>query len=100
MSENLDEIAVSYGSLHNASELIKKNAQRLRGDMEVLQRELKSVVDSWEGEAQRAYATVQNNWDRQADGLYEVMVKIANQVNNASDSYKHTDLKGKSYFDI
>ncbi|MFI9027293.1 WXG100 family type VII secretion target [Streptomyces sp. NPDC053560] len=98
--DNLDDIAVSYGSLHNASEGIKKNAERLRGDMEVLQSELKSVVESWEGEAQQAYARVQTNWDKQADELFNVMLKIAAQVNQASDDYRHTDLKGRSYFDI
>jgi WXG100 family type VII secretion target len=101
MSVNdLGDIAVQYGSLANAAESIRSSAKRLRGDIEVLQGEVRAVAESWEGEAQSAYARVHTNWDMQADGLHNTLMKIASLVEQASSDYQTTDKKAAQYFDI
>ncbi|GAB3950876.1 WXG100 family type VII secretion target [Streptomyces sparsus] len=101
MSVNgLDDIAVNYGSLANAATSIRNSAKRLRGDIEVLQSEVKAVAETWEGEAQTAYARVHTNWDLQADGLHNTLNKIASLVEQASSDYQTTDKKASRYFDI
>ena len=99
-ADSLDDIAVQYGSLSSAAESIRNSAKRLRGDMEVLQREVKTVAESWEGEAHQQWNAVHANWDKQADGLHQTLMKIANLVEKASSDYQHTDKKAARYFDI
>ncbi|MFH8365255.1 WXG100 family type VII secretion target [Streptomyces sp. NPDC018031] len=97
---NLDEIAVQYGSLASAAESIRNSARRLRGDIETIQGEVARVAEAWEGEAHNAYAQVQTNWDMQADGLHNTLMKIAALVEQASADYQTTDKKAATYFDI
>ncbi|KOG88318.1 WXG100 family type VII secretion target [Streptomyces varsoviensis] len=99
-ANSLGEIAVQYGSLANAAESIRNSAKRLRGDIEVLQGEVGQVAEAWEGEAHSAWAQVHTNWDKQADGLYNTLMKIAAMVEQASGDYKTTDKKAASFFDI
>ncbi|MGW8380906.1 WXG100 family type VII secretion target [Streptomyces sp. ODS28] len=99
-ANSLGEIAVKYGSLEHAATTIDNSAKRLRGDIEVLQNEVKAVAESWEGEAHNAYTQIQANWDRDADGLFQALTKIANLVRQASDDYRETDKKGAAYFSL
>jgi WXG100 family type VII secretion target len=93
-----DEIAVRYSSLQEASASIKQQAGRLRGDLEDIRQAVHRVTANWEGEAQTQYNTMQDQWNKKADHVQNILVSIADKVSQASGDYQATDKRAAGNF--
>ncbi|MER5180198.1 WXG100 family type VII secretion target [Streptomyces sp. NPDC002896] len=98
VNAHYDELAVKYGSLDALATELGNQAKKLEGDLEALKRAVVEVTSGWEGEAQRAFAVQQKEWDKHATGIHQALVSIAQKVHQAGGDYRAGDLKGASYF--
>lgn len=87
----MSEIQVQYSSLNTAAQDIRSAAGKIKTQLEDLEREVRRVAATWEGEAKEAYQARQAVWDREAGQLNTHLHEIANKVAMASDGYHATD---------
>lgn len=87
----MTEIQVQYESLNTAAQDIRNAANKIKRQLDDLEREVKRVAATWEGEAKEAYQARQAVWDREAAQLQTHLLDIANKVAAASDGYRATD---------
>jgi WXG100 family type VII secretion target len=92
------ELKVTYASLHEASEAIKKQAGILEHDLDDLLGRVRSVAAYWDGEAKQAFDVVAKEWEQRTRHMHEVLNSIAAKVQIASGHYSAADKKAASYF--
>ena len=87
----MSEIQVKYDSLIAAANDIRSAARKIKAQLDDLQRDVRRVASTWEGEAKEAYQQRQAIWDREANELKTHLENIATKVAAASDGYRATD---------
>lgn len=87
----MSEIQVKYESLNTAAQDIRGAAAKIKSQLDDLEREVRRVASTWEGEAKEAYQQRQAVWDREANELKVHLENIATKVSQASDGYRATD---------
>ena len=92
------ELKVTYASLHEASEAIKKQANLLEHDLNDLLGRVRAVSAHWDGEAKQAFDAVAREWENRTHHMHEVLESIAGKVQIASGSYSAADKKAAGYF--
>lgn len=85
----MSAIKYQFGEIEAASGDIRSTSARIGNELDDLKRQLRPMVDSWEGEASTAYQAAQAQWDSAALELNTILNTIANTLqegnNNMSD---------------
>ncbi|MCX4587789.1 WXG100 family type VII secretion target [Streptomyces sp. NBC_01481] len=96
--QNDGNMVVTYSSLEEAAIVIGKQADRLDQTLEAIQRKIKGVSATFEGEAKTAADTAHKKWDDETRKIHEALKGIAKAVHDAGPLYKSGDLKSASHF--
>jgi 6 kDa early secretory antigenic target len=99
-STDPSQLTVHYSSLEKTASDIEAAAKRLRADLEKVQQQVKRVAQTWEGDAQSAYARVQTNWDNRANSMERTLNQVASRIRQASGDYQASDRKAAGHFDM
>jgi len=89
---------VTYASLDDAANTIEAQAKRLDEALEAIQTKIRSVSDTWEGEAKTAADTAHTKWDNETRAIHNALQGIAKAVRQASPAYQAGDKKAAGYF--
>lgn len=84
-------ILVNFATVSQASGDVKATAGRIKSQLDDLEAMVKRVASTWEGAAQEGYQAKQRQWDQTAAHLHEVLMKIANALQNSADNYQATE---------
>ncbi|MFE0685575.1 WXG100 family type VII secretion target [Streptomyces sp. NPDC058961] len=93
-----DVLGVTYGSLDEAVIAIRAQAAKLQQDLDEINRLVKTAAQNWHGEAQTAFATEQQGWDRDAQVVQQSLKQIGDAVAEAGPTYRAGDRKAAGYF--
>ncbi|MFJ1993297.1 MULTISPECIES: WXG100 family type VII secretion target [Streptomyces] len=83
---------ITYSGVIHAAGEVKKTANNIKSELDTLITQVKAVVDTWDGETQRAFYDRQRDWDKQVNHMHETLMTISQKMMNATDGYKSNDL--------
>ncbi|MEV6104488.1 WXG100 family type VII secretion target [Streptomyces sp. NPDC051940] len=98
MSNVPGELVVTYASLSQASNEIRRQSQELMSDLEEIKAAVRTVAASWEGEAKQSYDAVQAVWDQNAAQVQSALQQISAAVDTAGSNYASTDKRAAGLF--
>ncbi|MQY16180.1 ESAT-6-like protein EsxA [Streptomyces sp. RB5] len=98
MSNAPGELLVTYASLSQAANEIRRQSQELMNDLEEIKSAVRTVAAGWEGEAKQSYDTVQAVWDQNAAKVQAALGQISAAVETAGSNYQSTDKKAAGLF--
>ncbi|GAA2458463.1 WXG100 family type VII secretion target [Streptomyces macrosporus] len=93
-------IKITYHTVVAAAGDVRKTANDLESQLNALNGRVKSVVDSWDGDAKEAFYRKHRGWDENVTGLNTTLKKIADLLEKASDDYRRTDKKAAAQFEF
>jgi len=91
-----DQIKVDFGAISNLASGINTQVHNIENQLEQLRAGIQKLALEWEGAAQGAFQSVQQNWNNSADDLTAVLNRIATAVHAAHDSYHSTEQSNTS----
>ncbi len=86
-----DMIKVGFGQIDSLASGIDAQVKQIETQLQDLRSAITKLAQMWEGGAQAAFQSVQNNWNQSADDLNNVLNRIAVAVHAANDAYRHTE---------
>ncbi|MEV4332539.1 WXG100 family type VII secretion target [Streptomyces sp. NPDC049597] len=89
---------VTYASLEEAATTIEKQAKRLDDALEAIQTQIRTVSNTWEGEAKVAADGAHKKWDTETRAIHTALKGIAKAVREAGPAYQAGDKKAAGYF--
>jgi 6 kDa early secretory antigenic target len=84
-------ISVTYSGLTTAADGIGTSARHIADHLADVQRHVRRVVETWDGQAKEAYAPKQAEWDKHAAHLHQTLLSVEKAVREAAEHYHHTD---------
>jgi early secretory antigenic target protein ESAT-6 len=93
-----DGILANHSGIHGHAADVMGVAKLLKEKLGELQTQVQHQAASWTGEAQTAYQALQNDWNRNAEDLQNVLAQIASLMGSAADDYSATDRKAARGF--
>lgn len=84
----MGEIKVDFGQLSAGADSLHQTASKIQAELDELESFLKPLIQQWEGSAQEAYYSAQQQWDQAAKNLQEITAKMGMAVNAANESYQ------------
>ncbi|WP_052869292.1 WXG100 family type VII secretion target [Streptomyces niger] len=82
---------ITYAEVVHASHKVKKTAESIKSELDDLNRRVKRVVESWDGETQRAFYDRQRDWDQRVNSMHETLLSISRKLESATEGYKGVD---------
>ncbi|MFC8274878.1 WXG100 family type VII secretion target [Streptomyces sp. NPDC057271] len=99
MAQNNDGVmVVTYASLDDAAGVIEKQAGELDKALEEIQRRIRLVSETFEGEAKTAADAAHKNWDKETRMIHTALREIAGKVRMAGPAYQEGDRRSASNF--
>ncbi|MET8508207.1 WXG100 family type VII secretion target [Streptomyces sp. NPDC015232] len=89
---------VRYESVQEMANRIRAVSKNIVQDLEKMDRALKVVTDTWDGDAHREYEILQGKYKHRATDMKDRLEKIAQIVEQGKDSYRATDVKASRLF--
>ncbi|MCX2955165.1 WXG100 family type VII secretion target [Lentzea sp. NEAU-D7] len=86
-------IKVTFAELQNASSQISSAERKITGELEALEGRVKNVLSGYDGESSAAYNQAQNDWDKAAADLAQVLSSIGVAVQQAAEAYQEGERK-------
>ncbi|ROT33955.1 WXG100 family type VII secretion target [Micromonospora sp. HM5-17] len=96
MSDGL--LVVQFPALQQASADIQKALNTLDSQLDQLERDAAPLVQTWEGEAQQAYAVRQARWRQSQQELSNMLRAIKQALDESAQDYLSTEKKNTSLF--
>ncbi len=84
-------IKVTFAELGNAHTDIASSASRINSQLDDLKGYVARLAATWDGDAAMAYRQKQQEWDRAALGINDVLRKIGRAVDEANLNYQTTE---------
>ncbi|WP_327679599.1 WXG100 family type VII secretion target [Streptomyces sp. NBC_00467] len=97
-ANNDGTMLVTYASLDEAASTIERQAKRLDDTLEAIQTQIRSVSNTWEGEAKTAADGAHRTWDNETRAIHTALKGIAKAVREAGPAYQTGDKKAASNF--
>ncbi|MET9427640.1 MULTISPECIES: WXG100 family type VII secretion target [unclassified Streptomyces] len=99
MAQSNDGVmVVTYASLEQAASTIEAQAARLDASLEAIQNKIKSISNTFEGEAKTAADGAHAKWDQETRAIHNALKGIAKAVREAGPAYQAGDRKAASHF--
>ncbi|MDT3398190.1 WXG100 family type VII secretion target [Streptomyces sp. B1866] len=83
---------ITYAGVVSASEQVKSEAGHLKSELDSLMSRVRAVVETWDGETQRAFYDRQRDWDTRVNHLHETLVTISRKLMEATEGYRANDV--------
>ncbi|MFF4868809.1 WXG100 family type VII secretion target [Streptomyces sp. NPDC090109] len=97
-SKNDGVMLVTYSSLDDAANTIEAQAKRLDQALEDIQTKIRSVSNTWEGEAKIAADGAHAKWDKETRAIHTALQGISKAVRQASPAYQAGDKRAAGFF--
>ncbi|WP_158844783.1 WXG100 family type VII secretion target [Saccharothrix deserti] len=88
-----DQIKVDFNQLASAAGDISGQANKVESELENLKARIAPVLAQWEGGTQEAYRAAQEQWDKSAADLQQVLATIGTAVASATEAYQAAERK-------
>ncbi|MCT4354061.1 WXG100 family type VII secretion target [Streptomyces sp. Je 1-79] len=99
MAQNNDGVmVVTYASLDDAAGVIEKQAAELDRSLEEIQTRIRSISETFEGEAKTAADAAHKNWDKESRLIHTALKDIASKIRMAGPAYQAGDRKSAANF--
>lgn len=92
----MGEIKVTFGALQQGVADIQSTSGNLQGQLSDLQAYLKPIVSTWTGEAAELYQAKQQEWNTAQDNLNQILQKIGQALQAASDDFNAAERSNAS----
>ncbi|MER5728449.1 WXG100 family type VII secretion target [Streptomyces sp. NPDC002138] len=84
-------LAVNYDTVATAASDVRTTSSQLSHGLENLMNKVKTVAESWEGEAKTAYLEIQRDVTTNMDQMNAKLGNIANLLDSSLVGYQDTD---------
>ncbi|MET3987503.1 WXG100 family type VII secretion target [Streptomyces sp. NPDC098789] len=84
-------LAVNYDTVATAASDVRTTSSQLSQGLENLMNKVKTVAESWEGEAKTAYLEIQRDVTTNMDQMNAKLGNIANLLDSSLVGYQDTD---------
>jgi|SRR3954464_5205525 len=91
-------LLVNFGALQQASADIQKAVSAMQHQLEDLEHRAKPLVETWQGEAQQAYAARQARWRASSHDLTQILQNIKAAVDQSTQDYITTEKQATQRF--
>ncbi|MEU8544597.1 WXG100 family type VII secretion target [Streptomyces sp. NPDC048717] len=98
MAANDGVMLVTYASLEDAANTIDTQANRLDQALEAIQTKIRSVSNTWEGEAKAAADAAHAKWDNETRAIHAALQGISSAVRQAGPTYQAGDKRAAGFF--
>ncbi|GGR45611.1 WXG100 family type VII secretion target [Streptomyces roseolus] len=98
MAGNDGIMLVTYASLDDAANQIDAQAKRLDEALEAIQAKIRSVSNTWEGEAKTAADGAHAKWDQETRAIHQALQGISKAVRQAAPAYQAGDKRAAGFF--
>lgn len=98
MSVDANGTKVRYESVQEMANRIRAVSQQIVNDLTTMDTALRTVTDTWDGDAHREYEILQGKYKKRAEDMKARLEKIAQIVEQGKDSYRSTDVKASRLF--
>ncbi|WP_370415168.1 WXG100 family type VII secretion target [Streptomyces fradiae] len=98
MSVDANGTKVRYESVQEMANRIRAVSQQIVNDLTTMDTALRTVTDTWDGDAHREYEILQGKYKKRAEDMKARLEKIAQIVEQGKDSYRATDVKASRLF--
>ncbi|MFF7811346.1 WXG100 family type VII secretion target [Streptomyces roseolus] len=98
MAGNDGIMLVTYASLDDAANQIDAQAKRLDEALEAIQSKIRSVSNTWEGEAKTAADGAHAKWDQETRAIHQALQSISKAVRQAAPAYQAGDKRAAGFF--
>lgn len=84
-------IKVTFGEIANGQQAVTQTSRQVNQQLEDLKASIARLVATWQGEAAAAYQVKQQQWDRSAEELNQVLNQIGVALGTANDNYQSAE---------
>ena len=91
---SLGSFSVKTGMVRMLSQGIDANAKAIRSDLDELEREVGTLINSWQGNEQEAYRAAQTEWNAGFEALQALLTRIAPATEGLADTFDASDARG------
>jgi WXG100 family type VII secretion target len=88
-----DYTAVNAAAMSEGIDALTRASKTLDETLTTLEGELQNSLAKWDGEAQAAYRTAQDNWDKAAAHQQEIVAKMGAVLGQITENYGNTERK-------
>ncbi|MFI9240875.1 WXG100 family type VII secretion target [Streptomyces sp. NPDC053079] len=93
-----DELVVHYSSLQATASDIKGAAAVIQREIEAMKSAVGKVAEGWQGEAHTAMKQAQDQLQKRADHIKQILEKVSQDILTGGDHYQATDRKSAGLF--
>lgn len=83
-----DYTRANFGALSQGAGAFAQTASALMTELEDLEGKLKAKLSAWEGEAQTAYHTYQQQWNQSARDMQNIVTQLGTAINDSGENYQ------------
>lgn len=84
-------IDIQYNAAANAAEAMREQTQAISGTLRSLESELQALMQSWEGEDQAEYRTVQAKWNAAVEQMRMLLSENGALLDSVADGHKRDE---------
>ena len=93
-----DGLRVHHAELENSADRMDQTFARVQDALTELQNNLDPLVNDWSGQAREAYLVAKNTWNKEMEGMANILTQTSNAVRTANGDYMTADKKGSGLF--
>ncbi|MFD7626869.1 WXG100 family type VII secretion target [Streptomyces sp. NPDC059851] len=98
MAANDGATRVRYESVQEMANRIRTVSKKIITDLEEMERALKVVTDTWDGEAHTSYVELQGRYKGKAEHMKNKLEQVAQLIERGKGDYRATDVKASRLF--
>jgi ESAT-6 family protein len=83
-----DYTSANFAGLSQGAAAFAQTASALQTELEDLESKLRAKLAAWEGDAQSAYHTYQQQWSRSAQDMQQVVTQLGTAISDSNDNYQ------------
>lgn len=85
--------SVSDSAMQSGIQDLSTAHKSLTGSLDELKGQLNASLNEWDGAARTAYTQVQDDWDKSADKMSEIIAKMTSVLTTIGDGYNTNEKK-------
>ena len=87
----MDMLKVQFGALAGAAQQVVTTYNQLQAQYEDLQANCNRLRGAWDGAAQAAYSSFQQNWNTMAIDMYTALQSMGTGIDNANQNFQNAE---------
>jgi ESAT-6 family protein len=83
-----DYTRANFGAINQGAAAFAQTASALMTELEDLEGKLKAKLAQWEGDAQAAYHTYQQQWNSSARDMQNIVTQLGTAIDDSGQNYQ------------